>query len=289
MRLGVLNIDRVLEGHLQVKYDVTHLDHVKDFPDIDALYIDWIPGNRTTPTLIRQAAVMDNYVKKKIPVILFDRHLRVSNKEYNWLRKFKVFFFEPAINYRRKFRYMPVWTEIYDISSYPNVSLERAIDLGCFDYLHNKLKSFEEYYVEFGRLYPKWSTWYIERDDRLSKEKRDEYYELNVKPGGFSSLNTKCSVLIGTQKAYEMGYLYPYIFDIMRDGCLPLLPQEHRYFHCLFSDTVIEKPGDINYILEGYNVLCIPSLIDIYERVEKYYPEMKVNHTVDVITKCLEE
>jgi hypothetical protein len=228
---------------------------------------------------------MDNYARKKIPTVVFDRHLRLTNKEYNWLRKFKVYFFEPAINYRRKFRYLPVWTEIYDIGSYPDVGFNRKVDLGSVDDLGNKLKSFEEYYIKFGRLYPRWGIRY---NHHLTSEKRSEYQESYVYSSRVEPNNTKCFILIGTQKAYEMGYLYPYVFDNMRQGCLPLLPQEHKYFHCLFSDTIIEKMGDINYILEGWNILCIPSLVDIYERVEKYYPEMKVNYTVDVITKCLE-
>jgi len=285
MKLGTLNIDSVLEGHLQVKCDVTHLDHIEDFPDIDALYVDWETGDKRRPVMVRQARVMDTYVKKKIPVVLFDRHLRLTNKEYNWLRKFKVFFFEPAINYRRKFRYIPVWTEIYDLHTFPNIEFDRRIDLGSFDDLGNKLKAFEKYNVMFGQLYPKWKNHY---NHLRALEKREEYKESNVHISRVESNDTKCFILTGTQKAYEMGYLYPYVFDHMRNGCLPLLPQEHRYFHCLFSDTVIEKMGDINYILEGWDVLCIPTLVDIYERVEKYYPEMKVNHTVDVITKCLE-
>jgi hypothetical protein len=286
MKLGTLNIDEVLRDHLPKDYDIVSLEMSKDFPEIDALYIDWMTGNKTAPGLIRQAAVMDKYARKKIPVVIFDRHLRLTNKEYNWLRKFRVFFFEPAINYRRKFRYLPVWTEIYDLHSYPDIDLEvKDIDIGCFDDLGNKLKSFEKYNVVFGSLYPKWKNCYRVP---VPKEKKSEYKDLNVTGDVFSQIMVKCFILIGTQKAYEMGYLYPYVFDHMRKGCLPLLPQEHKYFHCLFSDTVIEKMGDINYILEGYKILCIPTLVDIYERVEKYYPEMKVNHTVDVITKCLE-
>jgi len=290
MKLGTLNIDKVLEECLPEKYDIVSLqwDSIqrKDFPEIDALYIDWTPpGNQASPTSVRQAAVMDNYVKKKIPVVIFDRHLRLTNKEYNWLRKFKVYFFEPAINYRRKFRYMPVWTEIYDLHTFPHIKSVRRIDLGSFDDLGNKLKAFEKYNVVFGQLYPKWKNLY---NYRLDLEKGAEYKESNVHLSRVESNDTKCFMLIGTEKAYEMGYLYPHVFDHMRNGCLPLLPQEHKYFHCLFSDTIIEKMGDINYILEGCNVIGIPTLVDIYDRVERYYPEMKVNHTVDVITKCLE-
>jgi hypothetical protein len=286
VKLGTLNIDKVLRDHLPKDYDIVSLEALghSDFPKIDALYVDWMSGNKSAPTLIRQAAVMDNYARKKIPTVIFDRHLRLTNKEYNWLRKFKVYFFEPAVNYRRKFRYLPVWTKIYDIGTFPHIDLDRAIDLGCIDSLGNKIKAFEKYYTVFGSLYPKWMSCYTE----LVPEREEEFKELNVRNTAFKPNSVKCSILIGTQKAYEMGYLYPYVFDHMRQGCLPLLPQEHKYFHCLFSDTVIEKMGDINYILEGYNILCVPTLVDIYERVEKYYPEMKVNHTVDVITKCLE-
>jgi hypothetical protein len=37
----------------------------------------------------------------------------------------------------------------------------------------------------------------------------------------------------------------------------------------------------------GYDY-AIPAIVEIYQRVEKYFPEMKMNHTVDVIKRCLE-
>ena len=98
----------------------------------------------------------------------------------------------------------------------------------------------------------------------------------------------KTFVLIGTNKAYEIGYLNTDVFNYMMSGCLPLLPEEHRYFHGVFSEVVIEKPQDINWILQGWDTIAIPTIAEIYNRINTFYPEMKVNHTIDVIRRCLE-
>jgi len=285
MLLGTVNIEENLGKELSKDFDLITMKGEK--PNIDALFVDWIPrSKKRSPSVVLQATVVDWYVKKKVPTIIFDRFLGVTNKEYKWLKKFKTYFFEPAINHRRKFDYLPIWTpEIYDMVTYPNIEVKgREVDLGCTDYLRNKLKAFEKYYVEFGKLYPKYTvnyTW------DLPQEKQEEYGEANVNQRNFAAENLKYFMLIGTQKAYEIGYLYPDLFWYMERGCIPLLPQEHKYFHSLFADTVIEKLGDIGYLMGGYNYV-VPALVDIYERVEKYFPEMKINHTIDVIKRCLE-
>jgi hypothetical protein len=285
MLLGTLNIEENLNKELAKTYDIIPMTGEK--PNIDALFVDWIPrSKKRSPSVVLQATVVDWYVKKKVPTIIFDRFLGVTNKEYKWLRKFKTYFFEPAINYRRKFDYLPIWTpEIYDIHTYPDVELNgREVDLGSVDWLSNKLKSFEKYYVEFGKLYPKHHIAYT---TKLPKEKEEEYVDANVSYRIFPAENLKFFVLIGTQKAYDIGYLYPELFHYMKRGCVPLLPQEHKYFHSLFSEVVIAKPGDINYVMGGYKY-AIPTIVEIYQCVEKYFPEMKMNHTVDVIKRCLE-
>jgi hypothetical protein len=287
MLLGTLNIEENLGRELAKDYSM-HPMKGDELPKIDALFIDWIPrSKKKSPSVVLQATVVDWYVKRKVPTIIFDRFLGVTNKEYKWLRKFKTYFFEPAINHRRKFDYLPIWTpEIYNMSTYPNIKIyPREVDLGCVDYLKNKLKSFEKYYVEFAKLYPKHHVAYTHK---LPKEKEEEYNDANIHYRNFAPDNLKFFILIGTQKAYDMGYLYPYLFWYMERGCIPLLPTEHKYFHSIFSECVIEKMGDISYIMGGYDRLAVPILVDIYERVGKYFPEMKMNHTVDVIKRCLE-
>ncbi len=287
MLLGTLNIEENLGRELAKDYFI-HPMKGDELPEIDALFIDWIPrAKKKSPSVVLQATVVDHYVKKKVPTIIFDRFLGVTNKEYKWLKKFKTYFFEPAVNHRRKFDYLPIWTpEIYNISTYPDIKIyPREVDLGCDDYLKNKLKSFEKYYVEFASLYPSRKVCY---STKLPKEKRDEYYEAGVGEVRYSVDDLKFFVLIGTHKAYDIGYLYPDLFWYMKRGCIPLLPQEHRYFHSIFSECVIKKMGDISYLMGGYDRVAVPILVDIYERVEKYFPEMKMNHTVDVIKRCLE-
>jgi len=286
MKLGTLYIDKVLEGWLPKSYDSISLDGQEDFPEIDALFIDWSKGKKNRPRILRQSAVVNNYVKKKIPIMIFDRLLCLTNREYNWLKKFNVKFFEPALNHRREFEYLPIWTETFGLHTYPYIDMSaKDIDIGCTDYLDNKLKAFEKHYVKFGKLYPNWKNCYAMP---ISKEKKEEYKDLNVYNETFQHQRMKTFVLIGTNKAYEIGYLNTDVFNYMMSGCLPLLPEEHRYFHGVFSEVVIEKPQDINWILQGWDTIAIPTIAEIYNRINTFYPEMKVNHTIDVIRRCLE-
>lgn len=287
MKLGTLNIDEVLANHFPESYNLIPIEG-EDLPDIDALFIDWIPrGKKRIPSFVQQAKVINEYIKKNTRTIIFDRYLGLTSKEFEWLKKFDVVFTEPAICYRKDFETLLPWTEMYDLSTFPNIDLkDKTIDLGTKDLLRNKLKSFENYYVEFSSNYPRYSVVYW---SNLLKEKEDEYKEAGLKKTNFEFKDLKSTIIIGTNTAYDVGYLYPEVFNLMRVGCLPMIPKEHRYFWSLFDDLVIEKIGWINYNLSVYEVSCIPLLVDIYERIETYWPEMMIEHTIDFLTRKLEK
>jgi hypothetical protein len=286
MILGTLNMDEVLADYFPGTYEMIPLTG-EELPEVDALFIDWIPrGKKKTPAIIQQAKVINHYVKHKKRTVIFDRYLGMTSNEHEWLKKFNVVFTEPAIKFRSGFTTLMPWTETYHLGSYPEIDHDKkTIDLATKDLLRNKIGPFEDYYVEFATHYPKFSVTYW---SNLLKEKEDEFKEAGLKKRSFEFEEVKATILIGTKTAYDVGYLYPETFNLMRKGVLPLLPKEHKYFWSLFDELLIDKIGWIGYNLSVYEVTAIPLLVDVYQNVEKMWPEMKIEHTVDFLTRKLE-
>jgi len=286
MKLGVLNIDVTLANFFPKEIEITHLDTEENLPQVDALFIDWIPrSKRKTYAIVQQAKIIKHYTRKKQKILIFDRYLGLTQKEFNWLKNFDVTFLEPAIKYRENFDYLPIWTELYDLKSYPDIEIkEKIFDLGTKDLLKNKIASFEDYYVKFSLNYPKKSVVYW---SNLLKEKEEEYKEVGIRKTNFDFEKLKATVLIGTPLHYNIGYLYPEVFNLMRVGCLPLLPKEHKYFWSLFDELVIDKIGYINYNLGIYETVAIPMIVDVYEKIREMFPEMNVEYTINFLMEKL--
>lgn len=285
MKLGVFNCTKeILE---RLPYDVVRLDDLTGELKVDALFIDWLPRNLTDQDkLAKQASLVEACAKRKKTVVLFDRYLDINEREYKYLKKFNTFFFEPAINYREGFEFLPPWTICWNLTQLPTYGGEgnRSIDLGYIGSLKNRLKGFEKYYVGFAELYPKYNASYT---SSLPKTKIDEYRDAGVTKKEFTFKDIKCFMLIDTPRNYEIGYLNPDIFDIMQMGCFPLLPEEHRFYHSVFS--VIEDIKFMPFYIETWNAVRETMLLDIYNNIKSVFPEMDIEYTVDTIRKCVEK
>lgn len=286
MKLGLFNCDKRLLAKLPDSYNLVHLEKEGKFPNIDALFIDWLPRNMTNKnSLARQATVIDSYANNKKTIVLFDRYLDINDREYGYLKKFNTFFFEPAVNHREGFRFLPPWTECHDLMDLPEFVMEgRDIDLGYIGSLKNRLGSFEKYYVEFASLYPKFNVQYTAS---LPKAKVDEYKNAGITRTNFGYQNVKTTVLIDTPRNYEIGYLNPDVFDMMYMGVLPLLPVEHRFYHSVFS--YITDPKFVAVDIKCYDDVTSIMMLDIYKSIKKVFPEMDIEYTVETIRKCVEK
>lgn len=290
MKLGVLNCDRRLLEWLQKPYELVYLDKKEkgeDVPEVDALVIDWLPRNVVNKDkLAVQATIVDFYAnsKKKPTMVLYDKYLDITEREFKYLKKFNTHFFEPAVKYRDGFTFLPPWTEKRDLVTLPEFGGDRYVDLGHIGTLKNRLGSFEKYYVNFSGLYPKYNTHYMAS---LPKIKVEEYKDADCTKEEFTYLNMKCFMLIDTPRNYEIGYLNPNVFQAMYRGCFPMLPEEHRYYHSVF--TVIRDIKDISYYIEAYNKVHELVLLDIYDNIMSVFPEMNIKNTVDVLRKCIDK
>lgn len=284
--IGVFNIQENLKSQLKKGHELCDLSVDEN---IDSIFLDWVP--QSDLKFGRQAEIVEKYVRKKIPTVIFDRFLSMTYKEYIWLKRFNVFFFEPAINNRIGFTYVPQWTEPIDDfwdSEYRKEQNERQIDLFYTGNLDNKIKSFEKYYKEYASLNPDKTIIY-------QGTFRKQYDDYNIKSlmnwNGLQNVNLldiKYTILLGSATEYRIGYLPDNFFTYMQHGILPLLPFEHRFFHGMFGNSTVENEKDIDFIInkkfENIRYIMIEC---IYYNIDNYFPEFKINHIIDKIKHYL--
>jgi len=255
-------------------------------PDGDALFLDYLPP--TSTDFLQQVEVIKHYVKKKINIFIYDKTLSIKSDEAEWLKHQKIKLYEPALKYRDGFKYLPLFCPVlHTLSTIKlNTSDPRPVSVGYKGIIEDKVKSFEKYYVEMGKNYPSTTIQY-NNPTGLDKSKINDYTNFNVTENTeLEYKNMKCMVLLGSYFDYSIGYL-PDIFTPLSQNVIILLPEEHRYYHSLFSDTIVRGVSDISYFESTYDYTYIGYIVSIYERIEKYFPEMTLQYTLDVIKEEL--
>lgn len=280
--IGVFNIDNLLRQELSKISEISLLKSDKDFTKLSGVFIDWYPtATKTTAgkakNLLLQSTLLEIAIKKKIPIVVFDRHMRMTRKEFKWLRRYNVYFFEPNVMTRIGFSYMPFWTRTKTMNDIELEEKERPLDLVYKGDIGKNIKSFEKYYVAYNALHPERKVFHgsIQHSSVPYKKK-------------FSYKDSKCTVLIGSSQNYKSGYLTNAL-EALHCGCIPLLPTEHRFYHGLFKNVVVSNAKEIHWYISAFEHIQFGTLLDIYERIDSMFPEMKVDHTAQLIKHCLSE
>lgn len=282
--LGVYNIEFPLKFELQKHYNIFNEWGV-DFPKIDALYIEWIKKSNSKSYSL-QATIVYRYIKKKIPIVIFDRYLLMTRKEFEWLRKFNnVFLFEPALHNRYGFRYLP---RPINVLKYEDLGKNKKYewDLGYIGNLANKTYSFKKYYKSFAENNIGSKICY---STILNNDTVEKYRYSNLKRvDNVDWYDIRCAVAIDTYKNYAIGYLNEWIFEAMKKGCLVLLPIEHKYFGNMFNRLVVSNIEDIGILTINLEANINQIIIEeIFENIKNLYPEFTMNYTVEVIKECI--
>ena len=277
--LGVFNARQDLKSALDsVKLVDLHEPNLP-FPELSCIFIDWLP--KSDPNFPKQAVFTEHYVKAGIPIIIYDRFLSVEKAEVNWLKKFNVSFWEPAINNRPDFEYMPQWWN-NKITLDPFIDEEeREFDLIYDGILNDKITSFEKYYKTFAGLFPDKKVGYT---SGLLHKKIQDYENYNLKMySGITTGDASFTILIGSAAEYRIGYLRDDLFDIMKQGVLPLLPKEHRFFGTVFNSMTIYSEVDLDYYINSYKKIRGILIEELTESLFESYPEFKISYIVDKI------
>ena len=277
--LGVFNIRQDLKIALAPIKLIEINEPNLPLPEVSCIFIDWLPKFKAE--FVKQAVIVENYVKAGIPIIIYDRFLSVERAEINWLKKFNVSFWEPAINNRPEFEYVPQWWN-NKITLDPYIDeKDRKIDLIYDGVLDDKFASFEKYYKSFAGLFPDKNVGYT---SGLLHEKIQDYENYNLKMySGIANGDVSFTILIGSLIEYRIGYLRDDLFDIMKQGVLPLLPEEHRFFGTVFKEVTIYSKTDLNFYINSYKKIRGVLIEEITEKLFKSYPEFKISYITDKI------
>jgi len=282
--VGTCNVDDVLIKELSKSCDVVVMN---DHTDIDTLIIDWMPTNhkdkKYAKLIILQSLLVNKFAGEK-PIVIFDRYLAITHKERNWLKKKNVTLCEPAINYRRDFKYLPAW-----IKTNHSISIEppqKEYDIVYNGGPSDNIIDFERYLLKYCKETTSNKNVCYKRS--IGGVKTDEYTDSGlVLNKSFSYEQSKFSILIGTPKHYRIGVLHPDLPAMLKADCIPLIPCEHRYFNAMFG--VINHAFDIALHTQTYDQLYYGYMTDVYENIEKYYPEMLVENVAKILMNYLKE
>lgn len=250
--------------------------------DISGLFIDWVPKlPESEGAWIKQASLLHHYIKKNIPIIIFDRYFFLNEKEANWVKKFGVVLFEPALySGRYGFEYLPEWIDSFDIDE----NEDREFDL-IYPGIEYNISGFEKWIAEYASLFSKKVAY--SANNSLSDFKREEYKKKNLVEISGNYERGNITLAIDGEKSYKCGYFCNRYFKAMNKGCLPLLPIQHKYFHGLFNGLIIEDIKKLNLHISMFAKFKNVLIEEIFERVKTNWSEFTVDHATDIIRNCL--
>jgi len=272
----------------ELDMDVEFVDNLDDIKNPNGLFIDWVPKlPEHEDAWMKQASLLQLYIKSDIPIVIFDRFFSLDEKEVEFVKKYNVHLFEPALySDRSGFEYLPEWINGLSIETRHNDN--REFDLV---YSHNKIeyqiKEFEKWIMDYARVFPDKKVAYS--TNNISDFKREEYKQNNLIQKTKYPLykDGKTTVVIDKERAYKIGHLnYMYLFS-MTVGCLPFLPAQHKYFHGLFEGLIVHNINDLDMCIKFFAKVRDVCIEDIFKKIRTEWSEFTVNHATDVIRNRL--
>jgi hypothetical protein len=202
-QITCINTDAVLVEYLKEYYVPTYSEELSEH-----IFIDWWPPDSQG---IEQITVLEDAIKKKCKIAVFDRYLSLKHHEVDWLLRYKnVTLFEPCLLTRPGFTYLPFWY-LYD----DREEQESLYDIGIVKDSNRKNVIYDD-------------GWYV----------TNSYKDINM------------TILCGSKDEFNRGYL-PDMNEMFRNDCLPLLPIQHKYYSSLFWGLTIKNSSDMEFYINA--------------------------------------
>jgi len=273
MKITVNNIDHILRSELANNCEMVGYNE-----NPNGAFIVWDTVDNKD-SFNRQTNIIDNCIKNGVPIIVFDKYQEMTPDEISFMIRNGVFLWEPALNDRTFFSYQPIWGVIpkdgrFDI---PN-NTDRTIDLGYKTSLVRKIPTFEKYYKPISDI-GNCNVIFVDEfsNDTINKKVSD--MGIDIVSGKDCTLEKiKFTFLLGNDRDYSVGYLDPKIFTYLKNGVIPLLPYEHRWYHSIFNDLVVKNENDISYLVKMYDKIAYGLLYELYDNMSKNLPECEVSN-----------
>lgn len=274
--IGVCNLDSDMKSELSKSIEIYE---ISDFIKLDGLIIDWV--SKDNNYFVTQAAMVEHYARESIPIVIYDRFMSVTPKEFNWLKKFNVSFLEPALNNRLEFEYLPEWSTL----RIDNM-VDGLFDLGYVGKLNRRVKLFEKYYREVATLWPNTTVKY-EAEDTIDDKKEDEWKSDGIFKDLDHIYNFRFTILIDSPHNIEIGCLPHNLMEMMKYGIVPLCPVEQKYFQGMFGNLTVRNSSDVEYLIKSFKNLREVLIDDVYQNITNVYPEFTIEYACDKIKRKL--
>ena len=275
MKIAVNNIDKKLR---------VELSRISKIVDINSsprgVFIEWVADG---DLFEKQTIIIDKCVKEKIPMIVFDRYQKILPEEISFLVSQGAFLWEPSVAGRMFFSYQPCWGYFRKSGDIPLIDKIDGIDLVYMSSLSKKISTFQKYYKPVSDI-GDFKVVYVDKDNNDVVNRKVSEMGIDI-IGRDDKISKKSVILLGTEHEYQTGILDPQLFDYLEAGILPLLPKEHRWFHSIFDDVVINNESDVDYFLKTWDKISFGVICDIYEKLNLYLPESDVKNVAKRIIK----
>lgn len=268
--------------------DVEFVKNIDEIKNLQGLFIDWVPKlPEYENTWMKQASLLQLYIKSNIPIVIFDRFFSLDEKEVEFVKKYNVHLFEPALySDRSGFEYLPEWIDESIIQT--KYDDKRKFD---FVYSHNKIEyqitEFEKWIMDYARVFPDKKVGYA--TNIISDFKKEEYKTNNlIKVEKYPIYKEgKTTIVIDKERAYKIGYLNHMYLYAMTVGCLPFLPAKHKYFHGLFKGLIVNNINELNMGISMFAKVRDVCIEEILKRLTDEWSEFTIDHATDVIRNKL--
>jgi len=257
--------------------------------DIDGVIIRWFGEDESTENFIYQAILVNYCVKNKKPIFIFDPNSKLKNREFDWIYKnTKSYFAEPYILTREGFNFLPEPINV-------NLKYEDFDDKNDYEHLYlvsrgkltNKEMEFRNYYVTFFQVQNDAgsgikSILYEDAEYEVATAFEKEFLQHKEKVDDMGM-----GFAIDTESNYHRGHIDPVLFGSLQDGCLMLLPEEHRFLYSIFGSLVAKKDiSDLHmFVSEKLFELRAAYLDELFSNIRSKFPEFSKEYSSDVIKK----
>ena len=119
-------------------------------------------------------------------------------------------------------------------------------------------------------------------DKSIERVKEEEYKNYGIQHKTFEYTDSQYTIIIGTNQEYRIGYIDAYTFKALDNNCIPLLVPEHRYFSKLGWNWTGE---DLKWLHNQYEKMYIGLILEFYDGLERFYPEMKLQNVAGEIIR----
>jgi hypothetical protein len=93
-------------------------------------------------------------------------------------------------------------------------------------------------------------------------------------------------LLLGTPDDYSSGFIDPIFVDCIKEGVIPILPKEHRWYHAIFQGLVIQNEiEDIKHCVNLSDSASFGMVYGILRNIKKYHTEMTSKYVMERIFK----